>query len=203
MFWTEYLDHNELVPPGTNPWRGHKITGESRSNKRPYRPDEIMAIINGPEIAARGDVRYSKRTILELYALMFYTGARKGEIANRLLGDVEKSGRGYILHIRASKTAAGARSIPIYHPIPVAVLKRRIAKRTERDAQLFEEFIPGGPQDSLMWYVGKAMGRYRDKVGLGAEVDTHSTRRQLITALVAKGHSKELVQFYVGTRFRA
>lgn len=42
------------------------------------------------------------------------------------------------------------------------------------------------------------MGRYRDILGLTAEVDTHSTRRQMITNLIAAGHPETPVQWYVG-----
>jgi integrase len=157
-----------------------------------------MTLLNGPDMPQTDTVRYSKRTILELYALGFYTGARISEIANRAVGDVEKIRGGYMLHIRTGKTDESPRSIPIVHPIPVAILKRRIGGRTEAKAQLFEEFIPGGPNGSLAWYAGKAMGRYRDKVELGTATDTHSTRRNLITSLRTKGHDKMLVQFYVG-----
>lgn len=205
IFWHDYLEHHEIVPAGgVNPWRAHKITGKRKpgeaqpDKKRPYTDAEILALLNGPELRGGKDVRYPKRTIIEMYALCFYTGARIGEIANRTIGDVEKIRGGYVLHIRTGKTDESPRSIPIYHPIPVEVLKQRIGKRKDARAQLFEEFIPGGPNGSLAWYISKAMGHYRDKVGLGTATDTHSTRRRLITDLTAKGHPLTLVQFYVG-----
>jgi site-specific recombinase XerD len=197
-FWSEYLIHNELAE--VNPWLDHKLLAgnEGAAKKRPYTDAEIMALIDGPERVSRKDVRYPKRTILEVYAMGFYTGARREEIAGRLLGDFEKIKGGYIMHIRKSKTEAGARSIPIYHPIPVSIIARRIGKRTDPKAQLFEEFTRSGPDKTLGENIGKSMGHYRDAVGITGEADFHSTRRQLITNLVAQGHSKELVQFYVG-----
>lgn len=204
IFWSSYLDHHELVPVGVNPWRGVKLTGKRKSTgdqadrKRPYTDAEILALINGPELSARDDVRYTKRTILEVYALTLYTGARIGELANLRLGDIEKIKGGYTIHIRAAKTDDSIRAFPVLHLIPVAVLKRRIGERKHPEAQLFEEFIPGGPNKSLAWYVSKAMGRYRDRVGLGVATDTHSTRRRLISELLNRGIEKTPVQFYVG-----
>jgi site-specific recombinase XerD len=195
-FWAEYLIHHELVQG--NPWVGHKLTGERTNPKRPYTDAEILALLDGPDRGRSGGFRYPKRTIIEMYALAFYTGARRGEIANRLLGDFTKIRGGYVMRIRDAKTQAGDRAIPVLHPIPVAVIKARIGKRTDPKAQLFEEFTPSGPDADLGENIGKSMGHYRDAVGITTEADFHSTRRQLITALVAQGHSKELVQFYVG-----
>jgi integrase len=205
LFWREHLEHNDIVPSDVNPWRNPKLGGRRKASddqtdkKRPYTDREIVALLHGPELADGERTSYPKRTLMELYALGFYTGARIGEIANRLVRDLEKIKGGYTLHIRSgTKTEESMRSIPILHPIPVAVLKRRIGDRSDPDAQLFVEFIPGGPLGSLAWYPSKALGRYRDKVGLGTATDTHSTRRQLITDLVSKGHPLTLVQFYVG-----
>src|SRR6185437_2765240 len=99
-FW-EWLDHNEAVPRDFNPWKGHRLTGKRKPTeeqpdaKRPYTDDEIIRLLNGPELRKGKDVRYDKRALLEVYALCFYTGARIGEIANRRLGDLEKIKGGY------------------------------------------------------------------------------------------------------------
>src|SRR5262249_45187699 len=85
IFWNDFLEHNELVPLGTNPWRGHKVTtkrkkansaGEQATTKRPYTQEEILKLLKGPEMRDAENVRYPKRTLMELYALGFYTGAR-------------------------------------------------------------------------------------------------------------------------------
>jgi integrase len=214
-FWTDYLSRHAHVPQGRNPWKGHKITGRKKANvhgdemKRPHTAEEMLRIINGRELAEKA--RYPKRTLLELYALGWLTGARLGEICGRLLGDVERTTEGYILHIRKSKTPGGVRSIPIVHPIAVAVLRRRIGDRDDPKAQLFEEFIPGGPERKLSWYPQKRLGRYRDLIGLDETTDTHSTRRDLISLLEARevyplwamryvGHVPEGVTFGVYSR---
>jgi integrase len=119
-------------------------------------------------------------------------------MCERTLGDVERIQGGYMLHIRKSKTVAGVRSIPILHPIPVAILRGRIGKRAEKDAQLFTEFIPGGPMSQLSWHVQKALGRYRDRIGLPAEVDQHSTRRQFATQVERLGIDPLAAERYFG-----
>ena len=94
-FWSKYLEHRELVPRGLNLWAHHQITGKANpqdgddGEKRPYTPEEILAILDGPEIGVQGATRYTKRTIVQMYALGFYTGARLNELAERVLGDVE------------------------------------------------------------------------------------------------------------------
>jgi integrase len=201
IFWNEYLQHNELVPHGVNPWTGHKFAqkkgaGEQPDKKRPYTDAEIIALCHGPELPAKGGVRYSKRTLMELYALTFYTGVRIEELCGRDVSDFEKIKGGYTMHIRYGKNDAAERTIVILHSIPVALIKQRIGSRAK--GQLFAEFIPGGPNGSLAWYPSKALGRYRDKVGQGTALDTHGTRRTFITRMIAKGLPERLVQFYVG-----
>jgi integrase len=201
-FWRDFLQRHAHVPQGRNPWKGHKITGRKKANihgdemKRPHTAEEMLRIINGRELAE--NARYPKRTLLELYALAWFTGARLGEICSRLLGDVERTAEGFILHIRKSKTPGGVRSIPVVHPIAVAVLQRRIGDRDDPKAQLFAEFIPGGPERKLSWYPQKRLGRYRDLIGLDETTDTHSTRRDLISLLEAREVYPLWAMRYVG-----
>jgi integrase len=201
-FWNRYLRYNEIVPQTVaNPWEGHEYPehkDHKRPKKRPYEVSEMLAVLNGPNLRTGDDIRYPKRTMIELYCLTVYTGARIGEICNRRLRDVKTIDGGYTLNIPDSKTPSGVRCIPILHPLPVTVLKGRIGDRTDPEAQLFAELIPGGPKGSLMWYVAKAMGRYRRKVGLSSATDTHSLRRHMITLAVNKGLLVTDIQFYVG-----
>jgi integrase len=192
-FWTKYLERREHVPFVSNPWRGHELTGRKQANvdddiKRPYTPEEMLTLIACPELGGDYKVRYPKRTLIELHALGFYTGARLDELCSRVLGDVEAIRGGYMLHIRRSKSPSGVRSIPILHPIPVAVLRRRINKRKDPAAQLFEEFKPGPEQHGakMSFYPQKALGRLRDRLGFGPEVDFHSCRRNFATTMEAK-----------------
>jgi len=134
--------------------------------------------------------------------LGLFTGARLNELCERRLADVEPVRGRYILHIRNAKTKSGIRSLPIYHKIPVAILRERIGKRKDPAAQLFAEFIPGGPDKRLSWQVQKALGRYRDKVGLGTETDFHSTRRNFAQRMKALKVFPLAAMRYVGHKPR-
>ncbi|MCL4182791.1 MAG: hypothetical protein KJ011_05015 [Burkholderiaceae bacterium] len=203
-FWGDYVERRHLVKDGRNPWHELKITGQWKPSdglagrKRPYRDEELLALINGPEVRLGEKTRYPKGTLLELLALGLYTGARLDEICSRKLGEVLPSDNGFRLHITGSKTEAGIRVIPVVHPIAVGILRRRIGDRRDRNAQLFAEFIPGGRDRKLSWYPQRALGRYRDAVGLGVETDFHSTRRNFITRLEDAGASPLARDRYVG-----
>lgn len=204
-FWDDYLDHNELIPTGTNPWRNPKVTGAPTASapnpnaKRDYTDAEIVALLNGPELPRAKQAHYPKRTLMELYALLFYTGARLGEVTNLRLADVEAKGSGYVIHVRRAKTGAGLRRVPVVHPIPVGVLRARIGKRKDPKAQLFAEFIPGGTGKSLGHYPSKALGRYRDRVGLGTSTDSHGARHTFVTRMKNNlGADPAHVDQYVG-----
>ena len=190
--WSKRLEPRGHVPRGSNPWRHIEIPsdhkpqdGKREDEKRPYTDDELMRLLHGPELREGEGLRYTKRAFLQLYALGLFTGARLNELCERTLADVESIRGGYILHIRSAKTKAGIRSLPVYHPIPVAILRERIGKRKDPKAQLFAELIPGGPDNRLSWQVQKALGRYRDKIGLGTETDFHSTRRNFAQRMEA------------------
>jgi len=203
-FWSDYVERRELVKDGRNPWHELKITGKRKPSdgpegrKRPYRDEELLALINGPEVRLSEKTRYPKRTLLELLALGLYTGARLDELCSRKVGEVVPFEHGFMLHITGSKTEAGIRVLPVVHPIAVGILKARIAGRTGRNEQLFAELIPGGRDKKLSWYPQRALGRYRDQVGLGVETDFHSTRRSFITRLEDAGASPLARDRYVG-----
>ena len=203
-FWSDYVERRHLVKNGRNPWHELKITGQWKPSdglagrKRPYRDEELLALINGPEVRVGEKTRYPKKTLLELLALGLYTGARLDEICSRRVGEVVPIDNGFRLHITGSKTEAGIRVIPVVHPIALGILRRRIGDRKDRDAQLFAEFIPGGRDKKLSWYPQRALGRYRDQVGLGVETDFHSTRRSFITRLEDAGASPLARDRYVG-----
>lgn len=112
IFW-DYLEHNEHAPRGTNPWKSHKFTAPTKVTKRPYTEAELLALFTGPEVSDRKNVNYPRRTLLQVYALLFYTGARRGEITDRLLGDITATRDGYMVRIPDSKTTAGVRAIPV------------------------------------------------------------------------------------------
>jgi integrase len=202
-FWTKYLQRNHYVPHGSNPWRGYTFAGKKERHKdgaemvRAHTDEELLSILNGPDLKGTYKVHYPKRTLIELYALGEYTGCRLNELCSLTLGDVQKMKHGYTIHVRKAKSAAGVRSLPVVHAVPVAVLKRRIGQRTDSKAQLFEEFRIGGI-GKLSANVQKALGRYRKSIGLPSTVDYHSTRRDFLTMLEGAGANPIWTARYVG-----
>jgi integrase len=197
------LTQQGLAPKGSaDLWRGHDLSGKRKpqdgdaGEKRPYTDEEIVRLLAA---APPGRSRtYDGRTLHEINVLGFLTGARLDEICSRSLGEVEATADGYILHIRRSKTASGIRSIPIVHPIAVALLKRRIGKRTDKTAQLFPECKPGGKDKKLSHYTVTALANLRAHAGFTSETDFHSTRRNLSSILEAREVYPIAAHRYVG-----
>lgn len=207
-FWKDWVLRRGLTVSRVNPWHGLKITGKRRpgdneGKKRPFTDDEILRLINGPELPQGKRTVHTKRTLTELLALGLYTGARLEELCARKLGDLAPKDYGYDFSITEAKSEAGIRTIPITHPIPVAILRRRIGKRTDPEAQLWEGLSPGGPDRKYSAAVQKALGRYRDRVGLPSEADFHSTRRSFATRLLNKGVAGVARDRYFGHKSEA
>jgi integrase len=205
--WKE-LEARHLVPHGANPWRGHKITGKRKIERdgaegmrREHSDGEILRILQGVPMG-KGTVQ-TPEFMRDLYALGFYTGMRLDEICSRTLGDIELRGKGYIVHIRRSKTKAGIRSLPVVHAVPVAIFKRYVGKRTDPKAQLFAHLTRGGPDNKLSKNIENAMARYRVRLGLPRGVTFHSTRSNFQTRLYDLGVNRDWVSAYVGHQLPA
>ena len=195
------MERRQIVPAGANPFLNHRLARKRRPERdgatgqpRPYTDAEIVRLLNGP--SRRGN--YNKARQLDWYALGFYTGMREDELGSRTLGDIEATRGGYIVHIRKSKTTAGVRSLYVLHPIPVAILRRNIGKRKDPVALLFPYLARPPVGQPMSFYMGKAMGAYRRKVGLGRETDFHSTRRNFYTRCLELDVNRDWYSMYVG-----
>ena len=200
-FW-KHLQHTQGIARGLNIWHGHPLTGAKekarrKAKERDWTPAEMIALANGPE---RGEhATYTKRTILELCALGFYTGCRIEELCARTVEDFEPIKGGYLLHIRKAKTPAGVRDLPILNPIPVAVIRRRIGKRTDPEAFLFAELVSGGPDGKRSWQVDKAINDYlRDDLKLPEGVRFHQTRHSFATRMEEAAIDPRWAERYFG-----
>ncbi len=201
-YWN-YLGRVHLIRKGNNPWHGHELTGQRKAHKgdkmkRPWTHAEMLALFNGPE-RPHGRTHYTKRTICELAALCFYTGARIDEMCSRTVGDFERVKGALTMHIRTGKNDASLRSLPIVDPIPLAVIKRRIGKRTDPNALLFSELRSGGYDKKQSWQVDKAANKYRRvDCGIPREADFHGTRRTLLSVLSNAGAPAVWANWYAG-----
>lgn len=192
-FW-EWMSSRGLATKGVNPWRGFRVpsapsTG-SRPRKRPYTTDELVRLFSGSP---------SYPTLREVMALALFTGARIDELCSLRCSDVRLERSTAFVRIARSKTAAGERTIAVHHPIPFAVLRRRLPKGSATSSgQLFHELKGGGYDKRLSWHVGQAFRYHRNKQGLGGETDFHSLRRTFITRAENLSVDQVHIARYVG-----
>lgn len=191
-FW-EWMASRRFVPKGVNPWKGFRLTGKSgeatRVKKRPYTMPELARLFSGsPTYPA----------LREVMALGLYTGARIDELCSLTQGDLRWERGVAFVRITRSKTHAGARTLAVAHPIPVAILRSRSKGRPVPQSQLFPELKGGGYDKKLSWHVGQAFRYHRNKQKLGGETDFHSLRRTFITRLENLGIDQVQIARYVG-----
>lgn len=197
------LEARQIVPHGANPWRGHTITGKRKIEKhgtegmrREHSDAEILQIIEGVNVRSE---LYNKERVRDLYALGFYTALRLDELCSRKVADIEPlEGRrkGYTIHVRKAKTKAGVRSIPVVHPVPVAILGRLLGDRKE--GLLFPYLTGGGPDNKLSKNAENALSRYRKRLKLPKGVVFHSTRNNFQTRAYELGINRDWIEAYVG-----
>ena len=175
-FW-EWMGTRRFVAKGVNPWRGFRLVSRrahGRPKKRPYTMAELVCLFSGePTYPA----------LREVMALGLYTGARIDELCSLSQGDIRWEKGAAFVRIVKAKTHAGARTLAVLHPIPVAILRARVDRGVPVTAQLFPELKGGGYDSKLSWHVGQAFRYHRNKQGLGGETDFHSLRRTFITRL--------------------
>lgn len=199
----QYLGRRRIVPKKSALWQEHELTGKAAdgSTKRGWTPDELVRLFTAPD-ESTSRTNYTRSLFRELYALGLLTGARLDSIVSLTPADVQPikgtKDAGYWLAIRTDKTEAGTRTIPVVHPAAVAVLKRRLKGQPEASVSLFPECRPGGPDGNLSHHVSKALGRDRDRLGFGPEVDFHSTRRCFATVMENAGVPLIYAQRYIG-----
>ena len=191
-FW-EWMALRCIVPRRSNPWKGFRLgsKGVERKSgkKRPYTMLELVQLFSGsPTYPA----------LREVMALALYTGARIDELCSLTQGAVRWDGSTALVRIVKSKTAAGARTLAISHPIPVAIVRARWRKAALPTSQLFPELRGGGYDKKLSWHVGQAFRRHRDSRSLTGETDFHSLRRTFITRLENLGVDQVRIARYVG-----
>jgi integrase len=146
--WT-YAQQRLAVPPGRNPWQGHKLprSGKKRDT-RAFTDAELVTLLHGtPKV--RAWERYPR--VRDLMLIGLYTGARLNELCSLLVGDVAvaKDSASATLAIREGKTNAATRTLAVTHWAVLAMLKRRLTGK-KPSAQLFEELRPGGAADQWL-----------------------------------------------------
>ncbi|HYW57971.1 MAG TPA: DUF6538 domain-containing protein [Polaromonas sp.] len=196
-FWA-WMASREAVPPGVNPWTGHKLSKQqnkgTRPPKRSYTDDELLKLLAGND-KVKGWPTYSY--LPDLMILGLFTGAREEELCSLTAQAVEVTRGVCVLDITDSKTKAGIRPVGVTHAAPRAVLKRRLKGLSGTD-RLFPELSPGGLDEKFSASAVKAYGRYRRACGVPDGTDFHSYRRNVITVLEAAGVGQVPIHRFVG-----
>jgi len=197
-----FLARKRQIPQGSSPWTNHELTGRKKAapgadgGKRAWKDEEVLKLFKAADVSRTK--HYTRGLFRELYTLGFLTGMRLDEIVSIRPAVVEAIKGGYWINVEASKTEAGVRGVPVVHPAAIAILKRRLKAQKNAAESIFPECRPGGPDNKLSWHVQKALGRDRDALGFGSEVDFHSTRRSFMTLMENSGADVVHVQRYVG-----
>ncbi|MGA0610658.1 DUF6538 domain-containing protein [Caldimonas sp. KR1-144] len=216
-FWNKGLSTRGKSAEPVNPWSKLEVTlkptskdihwDSTENTGRPKRRDhfdeaDLLAILDAPGPAQRGSTKYTKATLMEVFSLGLLTGARPDEFCSLLLGDVRKIPGGYSLSLMGGKNEESDRRIPVVHPLAVAVLKRRIGKRTDAKAQLFEEFRPKQGHDNMAELVLRALGRHLERAAdLPAGAVPYCTRHTLSSVMGNIDDVKDAVlQRYIGQK---
>ena len=121
-----------------------------------------------------------------LFAFGIFTGARREEITHLRLSDVRED----YIKIRAAKTRAGNRSVPIHaqlRPVINALLNSNPSPLPDAYL-LFDLTADRDGKRSLQ--VGKRFGRVKAKLGFDYRYTFHSTRKTVSTQLERAGVSE-------------
>lgn len=194
-FWNKGLSAREKTTERVSPWERLEVTEvptastiawDSTANTKPRRREafeeaDLAAIYDAPGPRAGTKLRYSKRTLLEVFTLAVLTGARPDEVCSLTLADIRAIEDGFTFNFTQTKTKDD-RCIPVVHEVAVAVIKRRIGKRKEPVAQLFEEFRPKKHGTNMYELVGRSLNRHLDRaIGLAADAVPYAARHTFAT----------------------
>lgn len=197
-----------------NPWNdqyetpaGSRGAARGRKKEREFTRDEVVALLYGaPENGIGSKFDEVTRQVATIGLL---SGMRQGEIVTLQVGDiVDDAGDGYgrVFDLKASKTEAGIRMVPV-HPhlnkLVDALVTGEDGKRRPDDDWLFAEFSTmTSPGDTF----GKRFRLYREARGVAenregqrrSAVNFHSTRRWLVTEAERAGQPVTTVALVVG-----
>lgn len=198
-YW-DYLrrrGHVDFSEARDNPWNdqiqprtGRRGGARQGEPERYLEDEEINALLHGqPEdgTASPFDDVTRKVTLIGLLS-----GMRQSEIITLQVGDVvDDAGGGYgrVFDLKASKTEAGVRKVPVHpglYELVTELMTGEDGKRRPDDAWLFAEYADmANPGDTF----GKRFKRFREARGVDDRregqrrslVNFHSTRRWLVT----------------------
>lgn len=195
-----------------NPFEGFGQSGDNATKRRPFTPDELLALLKHPDFTKR---QFATTYSFWLIPLAIFTGARLGELCQLDLKDfvtIEGVDCIDINDIEAAedvieggrkkrvKTKNAKRLVPI-HPelIRLGLLRYVEALREKKQVHFFPELSrtrrDGPAQAASNWFQ-----RFRARVGITTKQETvfHSFRHGFITNLLDAGVTPYLVAPIVG-----
>ena len=183
-YWTWMLENELLSPTKANPFEKVKTPKVSSKDaakeaQTPYEIEDIQSL--HAAISAGDDIM-----LKALFAFGIFTGARREEITQLRLSDVRKD----YIKIRAAKTRAGNRSVPIHaqlKPVIDALLESNPS--SSPDGYLLFD-LTANRYGKRSVQVGKRFSRVKTKLGFDGHHDFHSIRKTVSTQLERAGVSE-------------
>lgn len=190
-YWAWLQKRGHLPDEARNPWAGQapKKTardGDGIDAERAFTDAELARLLTGPA----GD------TLADFMRVAALTGMRREEIGQLKAADCA----GGVFIIRAGKTDAAARRVPV-HPDLAGIVAKRL-KGKAPDAYLFHDLASASTERTDP--IGKAFTRYRRELGIQegegrrSRVNFHSFRRWFITAAINAKQPDHFVSLVVG-----
>jgi len=185
-YW-RYCEQSGVVT--SNPWAGQRLKdSKTRPRRRPLTEPELQKLI---QYATRSDL------ILDAVRTLALSGMRVSELADLTVSDILSPPQ---FDIKASKTAASIRQVPIHDDLQ-AMINRRVDGKSPED-QLFHELTRQNRATQLsnlgsQWFREAGLAQ---KVGGGRQsvVSLHSLRHWTATSLEEAGVSGSTSAFLLG-----
>lgn len=192
-FWKWTRSRGIVDADARNPWHEHEVGSGKRNDnvgRKGLADADLVKLLSGSY-----STEQFRQTLHDLLRLALVCGARLDELCALRRDDVERREDGWWFQVRKGKTDAAARVVPV-HGAAASIIKRRMASD---DEFLFPGLEPGGPDKKRSWYVSKAYGRFRKKVGVGARwQDFHALRSTFIDMMEGNEVPKDTVKLIVG-----
>jgi integrase len=186
----------------SNPAAGMVKRHRGRSKREPYTPEDLGRVF-GAGFAQWERSHWPARFWIPLLAL--YTGARRDELAQLLVGDVREVGGVLVLDInedgegKSVKSAAGRRKVPVHSQVMELGFGEFVqARRLTGEARLFPD-VKRNANGRWGDAMGKWFTRWRRQCGVTSRTQPmHALRNTVVTALLEAGVSRDVVKAVVG-----
>lgn len=180
--------------------RGRRVErGETRAEERPFTDLEVKTLLtsNFPLNPAWEEL------MQDVLRLGLLSGMRQAEILSLWSEDITDEGDVLVFDIKAGKTDAAARKVPVHSEL-LELVQRRRAGKASTDLLFHELSGASNPADTF----GKRFKRWRVEIGVDDRqegvrrslVNFHSARRWFTTKARHAGQARETIGNVIGHR---